>query len=92
MAKIIVLVILALFFKSKGDLSIKRETTSMFNPIRGATVVFVAIGIHHALHEYHATRRKVVSKFDNTNSYSAETSILISRSILFANCYATSTY
>ena len=70
----------------------KRETALMFDPIRGATVVFVATGIHHALHEYHATGRKVVSRFDNTTSYSAETSILIWRSILFANCYATGTY
>ena len=92
MAEIIVLVISALFFKTKADLGMKRETASMFDPIRGATVVFVAIGIHHALHKYHATGRKVVSKFDNTTSYSVETSILIWRSILFANYYATGTY
>ena len=77
MAEIIVLVISALFFKTKADLGMKRETASMFNPICSATVVFVAIGIHHALHKYHATRRKVVAKFDNTSLYSAETSILI---------------
>ena len=69
--------ILALFFKTKVDLSIKCETALMFNPIHSTIVVFVAIGIHHTLHKYHATRRKVVAKFDNTSLYSVETSILI---------------
>ena len=69
--------ILALFFKTKVDLSMKRKTALMFNPIYSVIVVFVAIGIHYALHKYHATRRKVVAKFDNTSLYSAETSILI---------------
>ena len=69
--------ILALFFKTKVDLSIKCETALMFDSICSAIVVFVAIGIHYALHKYHATRRKVVAKFDNTSLYSVETSILI---------------
>ena len=84
--------ILALFFKTKVDLGMKCETASMFDPICSTIVVFVAIGIHYALYKYHATRRKVVSKFDNTTLYSVETSILIWRSILFANYYATGTY
>jgi hypothetical protein len=92
LAKIIILVILALFFKSKADLGIKREIALMFDPIRGVIVIFVTIGIYHALHEYYATRRKVISKFDNTTSYSVEISILIWHSILFANYYAIDTY
>ena len=67
----------ALFFKTKVDLSIKCEIASMFDPIYSAIVVFVTIGIHYALHKYYTTRRKVVSKFDNTTLYSVETSILI---------------
>ena len=69
--------ILALFFKTKVDLGMKRETALMFNPIHSIIVVFVTIGIHYALHKYYATRRKVVAKFDNTSLYSVETSILI---------------
>jgi hypothetical protein len=70
----------------------KCETALMFNPIHSAIVVFVAISIHHALYKYHATRRKMVSRFDKTTLYSVETSILIWRGILFANCYAIDIY
>ena len=69
--------ILALFFKTKVDLGMKCETALMFDPIHSVIVVFVAIGIHHALHKYYATRRKVVAKFNNTSLYNVETSILI---------------